>query len=90
MASRLWRSRPQSFAEMMEGGIRFGQFNLELEEEGVLVLDAAGEPPDRRRLGLAADPRDREADVDGGDLVLGDELMKTLNAVGRDILYPMG
>jgi len=24
------------------------------------------------------------------DLVLGDELMKTLNAVGKDILYPMG
>lgn len=29
VASRLWRSRPQSFAEMMEGGVRFGQFNLE-------------------------------------------------------------
>lgn len=29
VASRLWRSRPQSFAEMMQGGIRFGQFNLE-------------------------------------------------------------
>jgi NTE family protein len=29
VASRLWRSRPQSLAEMLEGGIRLGQFNLE-------------------------------------------------------------
>lgn len=29
VASRLWRSRPGSFSEMLEGGIRLGQFNLE-------------------------------------------------------------
>jgi NTE family protein len=29
VASRLWRSRPQSFSELMQGGVRLGQFNLE-------------------------------------------------------------
>ncbi len=29
VVTRLWRSRPQSFAEMLQGGIRLGQFNLE-------------------------------------------------------------
>lgn len=29
VASRMWRARPGSFAEMMEGGLRFGQFNAE-------------------------------------------------------------
>ena len=28
-ASRLWRSRPASFSEMMSKGIRFSQFNIE-------------------------------------------------------------
>ncbi|MAS14246.1 MAG: Patatin [Nitratireductor sp.] len=29
VASRLWKARPGNFAEMMEGGFRFGQFNAE-------------------------------------------------------------
>ena len=29
VASRMWRSRPGSFSEMLEGGIRLGQFNIE-------------------------------------------------------------
>ena len=29
VASRVWRSRPGSFREMMEGGFRVGQFNIE-------------------------------------------------------------
>lgn len=29
VASRMWRSRPGSFREMLEGGIRVGQFNIE-------------------------------------------------------------
>ncbi|MDZ5700065.1 patatin-like phospholipase family protein [Chelativorans sp. M5D2P16] len=29
VASRLWRARPAKFSEMMEGGLRLGQFNAE-------------------------------------------------------------
>jgi NTE family protein len=29
VAGRMWRARPHSFAEMLEGGVRFGQFNVE-------------------------------------------------------------
>lgn len=29
VASRMWRSRPGSFREMLDGGIRVGQFNIE-------------------------------------------------------------
>ena len=29
VASRIWRARPDTFAEMMKGGIRLGQFNVE-------------------------------------------------------------
>ena len=29
VASRMWRARPDSFREMMEGGFRVGQFNIE-------------------------------------------------------------
>ncbi len=29
VAGRMWRARPQSFAEMLDGGVRFGQFNVE-------------------------------------------------------------
>ncbi len=29
VAGRMWRARPHSFAEMLDGGVRFGQFNVE-------------------------------------------------------------
>ncbi len=29
VASRMWRARPDTFAEMMKGGLRIGQFNVE-------------------------------------------------------------
>lgn len=29
VASRMWRARPDTFAEMMKGGLRLGQFNVE-------------------------------------------------------------
>lgn len=29
VASRMWRARPESFGAMLEGGFRFGQFNVE-------------------------------------------------------------
>lgn len=29
VASRMWRARPETFAEVMKGGLRLGQFNIE-------------------------------------------------------------
>lgn len=39
VASRMWKSRPGSFREMMEGGFRLGQFNIERILKSFLPAD---------------------------------------------------
>ncbi|MDW6024098.1 patatin-like phospholipase family protein [Mesorhizobium sp. BAC0120] len=43
VASRMWRARPDSFREMMEGGFRVGQFNIERILRAFLPSDIPNE-----------------------------------------------
>jgi NTE family protein len=89
IAARLWRLRPASFGEILGGGIRFSQFNIERVLKGFLPV-AIPETFEELQIPLSVTATDfygqREVRIDEGDLYSAIAASAALPALFRPVL----